>query len=767
MLIQFFFVIFLIHFGTSISNQEDLSVSKYFHVGCLKLNSDNEFIMNYIQENSLSPYQTFSSSNMTIELCFRLCRQWIILINKNHTKCICLYTMTKPNEFNEFLGEFLSINNCTSNNLQIYSLTEDVDLLPLTSLSNYDWSLDGCYYLHGIQTYRVNLLLNDIDYNQGIDTCRKHCQMMRQTNYFSFFLSLKKSCYCLPIEVSQPVIPKAVRKPLIHCSFLPYIKSGFENFLNQTEINTDTVVKINVQRYCSPAFIFDRNLYQCLKFIPLSIQNTYTKINANENCLPILIKTYEQWNYLISKSFILRTRTFIKIDHNSTYIFNNLFKSKISSLTSNDLCIVIIQTNLNRSLSYDLLPCSTAHSSGSVLCSQKPLETIMSDQTEFKTINIEEQSSIVDNISCPSEFVLFNNMCYYVHTYFIFNTLNGERVCSDKYSNSTLVKFKSHEWANVNATRFLGRSFDDIRLEFFYYQLEKKLINESKNDTNKKHWLRLLLGDKTDHNECILRYFIRSSGAFTAFHRCNHGGHPVCQCEPIRNNISQILLINETQNNISQIKNDSLEISIKIESSTIELISSILSNSTNLSIISDETIIPICDNCTNLIADEDLLNNETNVDYKLNNDNILITTIPPHFNYLRLAMIITGSLITLVILIIGIIFVILYIRQTCGSYSMRNGTRDPSRRAQRRSTSTTSNDISNRPAVIYNRLNSRPPSTTIDVDMIDPFNNSRANDDTVQLLPQSITNPPIFNENILTKIDEEPLYAKMQSSNEK
>ncbi|CAF1505736.1 unnamed protein product, partial [Rotaria sordida] len=484
MLIQFFFVIFLIHFGTSISNQEDLSVSKYFHIGCLKLNSDNKFIMNYIQENSLSPYQTFSSSNMTIELCFRLCRQWIILINKNHTKCICLYTMTKPNEFNEFLGEFLSINNCTSNNLQIYSLTEDVDLLPLTSLSNYDWSLDGCYYLHGIQTYRVNLLLNDIDYNQGIDTCRKHCQMM----------------------LSQPVIPKAVRKPLIHCSFLPYIKSGFENFLNQTEINTDTVVKINVQRYCSPAFIFDRNLYQCLKFIPLSIQNTYTKINANENCLPILIKTYEQWNYLISKSFILRTRTFIKIDHNSTYIFNNLFKSKISSLTSNDLCIVIIQTNLNRSLSYDLLPCSTAHSSGSVLCSQKPLETIMSDQTEFKTINIEEQSSIVGNISCPSEFVLFNNMCYYVHTYFIFNILNGERVCSDKYSNSTLVKFKSHGWANVNATRFLGRSFDDIRLEFFYYQLENKLINESKNDTNKKHWLRLLLGDKTDHNDCILRY---------------------------------------------------------------------------------------------------------------------------------------------------------------------------------------------------------------------------------------------------------------------
>ncbi|CAF0790538.1 unnamed protein product [Rotaria sp. Silwood1] len=722
--------------------------------------------MDYIQENSLSPYQTFSSSNMTIELCFRLCRQWIILINKNHTNCICLYTMTKPNEFNEFLGEFVTINNCTSNNLQIYSLTKDFDLLPSISLSNYDWSLDGCYYLHGIQTYRANLLLIDIDYNQGIDTCRKHCQIKRQTNYFSFFLSLRKSCYCLPIEVSQPIIPKAVRKPLIHCSFLSYLKSGFENSLNQSEINLDTVVKINVQRYCSPAFIFDRKLHLCLKLIPLSILNSYTKINTNENCLPILIKTYEQWNHLISKTLTLRTLTYIKIDYNSTYIFDDLFKSKYRSLPSNDLCVVIIQTNANRSLSYELLPCSTARSPGSILCSQKTLETTMSDQTEFKMINTQERSSMIYNYSCPSEFVLFNNKCYYVHISFVFNILHGERLCSNKYSNSTLVKFNFHEWDNVNTSRFLGRSFDDVRLEFFYYELETRLLSESKNDTNTKHWLRLLLGDKTNHNDCVLRYFIRSSGAFTAFHRCNHGGHPVCQCEPIRNNMLKIILINETQNNISQIKNDSLETNIKIESSTIDLTLPVLSNSTNLSITSDETIIPICDNCTNIIADEDLLNNETNIDYKSNSSNILTTTKPQRSNYRRLVMIVTGSLITFIIFITGIVFLIRYIRQTCGSYSIRNGTRDPSRGKQRRSTGTIPNDVSNRPTVVYSRLKSRPPSTTMDVDMMHAFNISSGNDDTVQLLPQPI-NPTTLNENIITKDDEESLYAKIQPSNEK
>jgi len=283
---------------------------------------------------------------------------------------------------NEYLGEILSINNCTSNALQIYSLTKDPYLLSSLS-SNDDWSLEGCYYLHGIQSYHGDLSLKDVNYTQAIDLCRKNCQLIRNSTYFSFFLSFKKICYCLPIKLLPLIIPTAVRKPLIHCSFLSYIKNGFENSLNYSEINVDTVVKINVHRYCSSSFIFYRNLYLCLKIVSLDTFNSYSKISPNEICLPVLIKTSEQWNHLISSSFLLRSRTFIWIDRNSTYIFDDLFKSKVSSLISNDLCLVV---NRARSTPFDLIPCSTVYSPGYVFCTQKPVETNVSDQAEFKSM---------------------------------------------------------------------------------------------------------------------------------------------------------------------------------------------------------------------------------------------------------------------------------------------------------------------------------------------------------------------------------------------
>ncbi|CAF4336521.1 unnamed protein product, partial [Adineta steineri] len=68
---------FLIPYVTSVSNQEDLSISNYSHIGCLILKSNKQYLVNSIQTNSSLAYQTFSSSNMTIELCFRLCRRWI------------------------------------------------------------------------------------------------------------------------------------------------------------------------------------------------------------------------------------------------------------------------------------------------------------------------------------------------------------------------------------------------------------------------------------------------------------------------------------------------------------------------------------------------------------------------------------------------------------------------------------------------------------------------------------------------------------------
>jgi len=291
--------------------------------------------------------------------------------------------MNELYEFNKYLGEVLSINNCTANALQIYSLTKDPFILPTPS-PNDDWSFEGCYYLYGIQTYHANVLLNDVNYTQAIDLCRKHCETKRNSTYFSFFVSLKKLCYCLPIKLSPSITTMAVRKPLIHCSFLSYIKNGFENSLNYSEINLDTVVKINVQHYCSSTFIFDRNFHLCLRIVLLDTLNSYSKINPNETCLPVLIKTSEQWNHLISFSFLLRSRTFIWIDRNSTYIFDDLFKAKVNLSISNDLCLIV---NRTRSLSFDIISCSTAQSPGYVFCTQKPLETtISSDQAEFTSM---------------------------------------------------------------------------------------------------------------------------------------------------------------------------------------------------------------------------------------------------------------------------------------------------------------------------------------------------------------------------------------------
>jgi hypothetical protein len=403
------FFIYLIHFVTSLSSQEDLSIFKYSHIGCLVLKSDKQFLLNNIQENFLLPYQTFSSSSMTIELCFRLCRRWIILMFNNQTNCICLYTIDKPYELNEYLGEFLSIDNCTSNNLQIYSLTENAYTLPpLLSSPNDDWSLDGCYYLHGIHTIRVNIWLNHLNYIQAIDVCRKHCHINREANYSSYFLSRKKSCYCLPIKFSQTMKTAALRKPLIHCSFLPYICHGFSDSNScekyYSETNIDTLIKIDVQHYCLSSnflsFIFDRTLNMCFKSILLHIQMTFSTINSDQKCLPLIIKTYEQWNYLIQSSWITHSRTFISIDHNSTYIFNDLFKSKNLTLSSNDLCIVIIRTDSSK-ISYELIQCNTVHSPGYILCAQKPFQSAIPHEEDFRMMYVYYRYSFQsDKISC-------------------------------------------------------------------------------------------------------------------------------------------------------------------------------------------------------------------------------------------------------------------------------------------------------------------------------------------------------------------------------
>ncbi|CAF0961766.1 unnamed protein product, partial [Didymodactylos carnosus] len=181
--------------------------------------------------------------------------------------------------------------------------------LPSSSLTTYDWSLDGCYYLHGIQTVRANLLLTDVDYNQAIDLCRQHCQIkpaVELYKLFSYFISRKKSCYCLPVFLGRNITRIGLRKPLMHCSFLPYIYNAYlisstspsNNYENLfCEINSDTVIKIDVQLYCSStntvSFMCNRFLHLCFKVVSLDTRNTYSTY-ADQACSPIQIKTREQ-----------------------------------------------------------------------------------------------------------------------------------------------------------------------------------------------------------------------------------------------------------------------------------------------------------------------------------------------------------------------------------------------------------------------------------------------------------------------------------------
>lgn len=264
----------------------------------------------------------------------------------------------------------------------------------------------------------------------------------------------------------------------------------------------------------------------------------------------------------------------------------------------------------------------------------------------------------------------------------------------------------SHQWGNVNSTRFLGRIFDDILLEVFYYQLENKFLIKTQ-----KHWLRLLFSDKSKQNECVLRYYSRSSGAFIVLRQCDNRGHPVCQCEP-------------------QTKNYSTEIQL-----------------IPLPIISNGTIVPICENCTDLIPDEDLNSTET-----ISEQNAaLISKKTSGRSYRTLLIFISGPLLALIILLTGAFVLFRYVRHR-GSYSTRHI------RAKQSSTTGGSNETLSTPAVIYTRLKAPPSSIKMDGDMID------LSDDNVQLLPQFMN----IHESIINEDEEdESLYATVKLPNEK
>lgn len=387
-----FFPLLVLCFITSVrslSNQEDLSITKYTQIGCVKIAPEKQTIINEIHSNFLLPYQTFSSPTMTIELCFRLCRRWFILLSNNQNNCLCLYTIDHAYEINEYLGEYLSTQNCSSTDVQVYSLTTDISIFPLiTTAINDDWALDGCYFLQGIQHVPVNLYLNEFDYLQANDLCRKHCQDYDEKNFYSYFLSRKKSCYCSPLKFSQTAKIIALRKPLVHCSFHPSICQGFFNSCEKLfpETSPDTLIKINVRHYCSSndtqSLIFDRIFYRCFNSIILQRPENFTVIHMREQCQPLVIETIEQWQYFIQSSWITYSKLAFEIDRNSTYIFEDLFRERNISRWTENWCLVIYRMKSNE-ITYDLNRCTDLRLSGSILCAQKALQTINSSDEDF------------------------------------------------------------------------------------------------------------------------------------------------------------------------------------------------------------------------------------------------------------------------------------------------------------------------------------------------------------------------------------------------
>ena len=723
MLIQLLVFSLFIDSIVSKTNQQDLSIANYSHIACVKPYSEREFIFNNIQENILSSYQTFHSRNLTVELCFRLCRRWIVILNRNHTNCICLYTVSEIYEINEHLGEVSSIDRCSTNTFEIYSITKEPYILSSPGPSD-DWSLEGCYYLHGIQTHHANLILSEVNHTQALSSCKKHCETVRGTSYFSFFLSLRKYCYCLPIKIGVSVTTIGIRKPLVHCSFLPEIQTSFSNSFNLSEIHVDTVVKINHQRYCPASFVFDRKFYLCLKVVLRTIFTSYNKISSTERCSPLLIKTVEQWNNLMSFSSILRSSTYVWIDRRSTYLSDDLFKSQADLFSSSmDICLII---NPDQTPIFRLTLCSNIHLfTAYIFCIQKPYHSAATDESDFKT----DKSilPIYANMTCPSRFNLFDNVCYYVDSSFVYTNHQGEQICSNRYANSTLVTFQSHEWGNVNTTRFLGRFVDDALIEFVYYQLENQLRIENPMNSTNKHWLRLLIRDKNISNSCVLRYYVRSSGAFTVLHRCIDGGHPVCQTDPI-------------------------PVEINIDSTTtISPDTSTTSTTTIEIILSNETL-----------SDEDLIDNETDINspFAINNEK---QTMKSKYSRYIFVLFTIGPLIVSCLLVFGVALFVSYCRRSRGSYSTQRRSINIFRRKKRSPTPTTTTStesISNTPAVLYKRLPTSPPTIAIDADMNEVF------DDNVQLLPTTF-HQINTKENIIPEENEEPIYATLKLPNEK
>ena len=289
---------------------------------------------------------------------------------------------------------------------------------------------------------------------------------------------------------------------------------------------------------------------------------------------------------------------------------------------------------------------------------------------------------------------------------------NGQRICYDEHPNSSLVKFHTHQSDNINYTRFSGRSFDDALLEFFHYQLEEKVKFRSTGNPTKKHWLRLLLGDRSDPKACVLRHFNRLSGSFLMHSSCTNGGYAVCQCQAVRKKVTQGT---ETQ----------IDKTGGVQNSSVDVQTELSGNSSAARVWFNGTE-QTCENCsTSLLDDDDLSHNGTHANSPSTNGSSVDrndeSTKHRYKPFQPLLVILTGPVLGLFLLFSGVTFLLCYLRHNRGSHSARGSIVVPPHRTKRSSTIATVSDIPNTPVVVYRRP--KPISLT-ETDVLlrpDPF----------------------------------------------
>ena len=313
-------------------------------------------------------------------------------------------------------------------------------------------------------------------------------------------------------------------------------------------------------------------------------------------------------------------------------------------------------------------------------------------------------------------------MCYFFHTSFVYNRQFAEHACENDALNSTLVKFTEHEWANIDSSKFLGRTKEDSLLEFVYYHLENKLREHSSHNYTRRHWLRMLLGNQNETDGCVLRYFTRATGAFSTIHQCKNGGHPVCQTPPIRTHSSTVKPSERTM---------ALQHTASTEN-TLEITTKSMTSSNTQARLVQTTISLICDNCsTNPSVEETTTDNQTS-----SNTSLQVTAESQRYRrpkYLPLVVILTGPVLGLVLLFVSSSLLIYYLRHNHNSYSTRSSVNGPSRRTRRSSTAVTLSDVPNTPVVLYTRAKPTVEFST-ELDTLLGGEGGRESDDRIEIV---------------------------------